>query len=99
MIQPTSNFHGYTRSDAVSGPGAKPVSGPKTNQAAEEAESENFSSANTQALREALSRTPEIRPEVVERGKRLAVDPNYPPREIIDRLADLMTRVREPNAE
>jgi hypothetical protein len=99
MIQPTSNFHGYSRTDALSGSGAKPVSGPKKNAQADAAEGESFSSANTNALREALSRSPEVRPEVVERGKHLAVDPNYPPREIIDRIAELMVRVREPNGE
>ncbi len=59
-------------------------------------DSERLSSANTQSLREALSKTPEIRPEVVENAKKLAVDPNYPPRELIERLAQLMTNSREP---
>ena len=56
---------------------------------------DRLSSANTQALREALNNSPEIRPEVVEKGKNLAVDPNYPPRELIERLAKLMVESRD----
>jgi hypothetical protein len=52
---------------------------------------DHLSSPNSQALREALNHSPEVRPEVVERGHRLAVDPNYPPREIIMSLAKLLS--------
>lgn len=99
MIQPTSNFHGYSRTDAVSGSPAKPTASSKVAASSEDSGGERLSSTNTEALREALNSTPEIRPEVVERGKRLAVDPNYPPREIIENLADLMLKAREPSAE
>lgn len=38
-------------------------------------------------LRAELNRQPEIRPEVVERAKKLAADPNYPPKEVLANVA------------
>jgi len=38
-------------------------------------------------LRAALDRHPEIRPEVVDRGRRLAAEPGYPPRPVLERIA------------
>ncbi len=38
-------------------------------------------------LRAELARQPEIRPEVVERARRLAADPDYPPTEVIRHVA------------
>ena len=91
MIHSTSNLNGYNRTDAAALSIAKQASTPKV--AADSGE--RLSSSNTQALREALNNTPEIRPEVVEKGKALAVDPNYPPRELIERLAKLMVDSRD----
>lgn len=92
MIHSTSNIHGFTRMDAAGNLPSKAA----TPQAHSHESSERLSSANTQSLREALNKTPEIRPEVVDKGKELAVDPNYPPRELIERLAELMNNSREP---
>ncbi len=39
------------------------------------------------ALGSALAGQPEIRPEVVEKGRALAADPNYPPRSVINQIA------------
>lgn len=50
-------------------------------------------------LQNALAATPEIRPEVIARATKLAVDLNYPPREIIDRIANLIALSRDPSAE
>tara|TARA_R110002050_G_scaffold166315_1_gene296806 strand:+ start:401 stop:679 length:279 start_codon:yes stop_codon:yes gene_type:complete len=50
-----------------------------------------------QHLQEALKKTPEIRPEVVERGRNLATDPAYPPLEIINRLASIITASQDPS--
>lgn len=47
------------------------------------------------ALRESLAALPEIRPEVVEEGKKLSVDPNYPPRAIIEDIARLFVQSRD----
>jgi hypothetical protein len=92
MIQSTSNLHGYNRTDAAALSLAKQASSPKADISSP---GDLLSSANTQALREALNNSPEIRPDVVARGKALAVDPNYPPREIIEGLAKLMVETRD----
>jgi uncharacterized membrane protein len=91
MIHSTSNLHGYNRTDAASLSLAKQASTPK----ADADIGERLSSSNSQALRQALNDAPEIRPEVVNRAKALAVDPNYPPREIIEGLAKLMVETRD----
>jgi hypothetical protein len=41
-------------------------------------------------LRSELSRQPEIRPEVLERARALAADPNYPSRDSLKKIAELM---------
>ncbi len=38
-----------------------------------------------------LSELPEVRPEMVERGKALLADPNYPSRQICEKIAGLVT--------
>lgn len=94
MIQPTSNTTGFIRTDALSKSTGQKT--PSSNSTA--TQSDTLSSANTQSLREALAQTSEVRPQVVARGKALAVDPNYPPREIIESLARLMISSRDPSA-
>ena len=92
MIQPTSNFTGYSRADAISNlPSQKTTSA----NAQTAATGDHLSSASTDSLRQALAQTTEIRPEVVARGKALAVDLNYPPRQIIESLAKLMIASRD----
>jgi hypothetical protein len=44
---------------------------------------DRFSTVNSDALRTALSAQPEIRPEVVARGRVLAADPSYPSVEVL----------------
>ena len=53
---------------------------------------ERLSTDQSQALRAALARTPEVRSEVVARGRALAADPAYPSPEIIGRLSALIVR-------
>jgi hypothetical protein len=94
MIQSTSNLTGYYRADALSKlPSQKtPPAGTQTGTG------DHLSSASTDGLRQALAQTGEIRPEVVARGKALAVDLNYPPRQIIESLAKLMIASRDLSA-
>jgi hypothetical protein len=40
-----------------------------------------------QVLQSALTDQPEVRPEMVERGRALAADPGYPPQSIIGQIA------------
>jgi hypothetical protein len=91
MIQSTSHFDGYNRADAVANAAAKAASAPKQGSQPRE----SLSQANSDALRQALSTTPEVRPDVVERGRKLVVDTNYPPRHIIEDLAKLMVESRD----
>lgn len=50
-------------------------------------------------LQAALKETPEVRPEVVARGRDLATDPAYPPLEIINRLATLISSSKDLSVE
>jgi hypothetical protein len=53
---------------------------------------DRVSTPGSTSLRSALAATPAIRPEVVERAKALALDPNYPPLQIIERVARLIAQ-------
>jgi hypothetical protein len=48
----------------------------------------DFSSSNR--LEENLRNLPDVRPEVVQRGRELAADSNYPPPEGIRRISQLL---------
>jgi len=53
---------------------------------------DQFSAENSVALRVALSSQPEIRPEVVARGRALAADPSYPSAAILGRVAQTLIK-------
>ncbi len=75
MINSTSSSDRAARTDSVPPVVIKaPVARPST---------DNFSAANTAALKTALGAQPEIRPEVVARGRALAADPSYPSNSIL----------------
>ncbi len=44
----------------------------------------------SRALEARLAESPEVRAEVVERGKELAANPKYPPGETIQKIANLL---------
>lgn len=48
---------------------------------------DNFSSDGTSCLKAALDRQPAVRPDVVERARALATDPDYPSAEVIRQIA------------
>ena len=48
---------------------------------------DRMSTEHAAILRAALQRQPEIRPEVVERARALAADPNYPSRDVMRSVA------------
>jgi hypothetical protein len=58
---------------------------------------DRLSTASAAGLRSALAATPTIRPEAVERAKALALDPNYPPLHIIERVAKLIADSQDPS--
>ena len=45
---------------------------------------------NSRALEARLDQLPDVRPDVLETGRRLVGDPAYPPRETIKRIATLL---------
>ncbi len=51
---------------------------------------DNVALRRVAALLSMLENNPEIRPEVVARGRALAADPTYPPPDIINKLAGLI---------
>ncbi len=75
MINSTSSSDRTIRPDAItSTPNKLVVHGSGHDQ---------FSAENSAALRSALASQPEIRPEVVARGRALAADASYPSAEIL----------------
>lgn len=69
---------------------ARPISLPAAGQAPVRVPAERSDQLTTEKaslLKTALARQPEIRPEVVERARALAADPNYPPLEVIRHVA------------
>lgn len=62
------------------------VSAPVSNNAG----ADTLSTENATRLKTALDNTPAIRPEVVERAAKLAVDPAYPPLAIIEKIAHMI---------
>jgi hypothetical protein len=53
--------------------------------------SDKLSSEMTDKVRASLAAMPEVRPEVVERGRQLASNPNWPTPEIINNIAGMIT--------
>jgi hypothetical protein len=82
MIHSTSPSDRTARTDAVSLVPQKPVvRGPGA---------DRFSAEQSATLRAALAAQPEIRPEVVARGKELAADPSYPSKEILRQVGQTL---------
>ena len=88
-IDPLSNY-GYTQHSRsrIGASGQQPgqPSGGAT---------ERLSVQSTGTVRDIFASTPEIRPEVVERGRELRADPGYPSQEIVERIAALVTPLSE----
>ncbi len=78
MINSTSSSDRTVRPDAVVPTPPKMV--------VRATSSDQFSAANSAALRSALASQPEIRPEVVARGRALAADPTYPSKDILSQV-------------
>jgi len=80
MISSPSSSDRPTRAEAVPVSGVGAARGSSTR-------SDRLSTGAATLLRAALDRHPEVRPDVVERGRLLASDPAYPPRPVLERLA------------
>lgn len=84
MIHSTSSSDRTARAEAAAPNTSKPaVRGPGA---------DKFTAQHSPALQAALAAQPEIRPEVVERAKALAADPNYPSTEIMRGIAAQILR-------
>ena len=85
MINSTSKTDPYVRPEAVGGmPPPAPAVAPRP------PETDRLSAASRESLQSALQQQPEIRPEFVSRGEKLVVDANYPPKEIIRRISEML---------
>jgi hypothetical protein len=51
---------------------------------------DSVSTTNATILADALNSQPEVRPDVVARGRLLAADPNYPPAAVIKQVAGMI---------
>lgn len=83
MISSTSSTDRTVRPELV------PVAGQSANRGLA-ARPDLISTESAAFLRSELGRQPEIRPEVVERARALAEDPNYPP---MDALREVATQI------
>jgi hypothetical protein len=87
MINSTPRSNPLARPDLVAPAAARPaVLSPGA---------DRFSAENSAALRAALAAQPEIRPEVVARGRALAADPSYPSVEVLRQVG--VTLLRSPD--
>lgn len=75
-----------TSTDRTIRPEMAPASGP-AGKRGPALRPDQISTESAAFLRAELGRQPEIRPEVVERARALAADPNYPPTEILRNVA------------
>jgi len=57
---------------------------------ATEAPGEKSDFREAAALERALKATPDVRPDVVEEAKRVVGEPDYPPRETLQKIATLL---------
>lgn len=85
--------------------GSSPIPSPdprrnRANAAAPSAPSQDtLSTENATNLKAALENTPAVRPEVVERASKLALDPAYPPLAIIEKVARMISASNDLSAE
>lgn len=88
-------IHSTSNSNSLPG-GVPAIGGKPAGKPAPVAQSrDTLDTTASTALRKALAALPEVRPEVVEEGKKLAVDANYPPRAIIEDIARLFVQSRD----
>lgn len=78
----------------------KAIAAPDTFPSAKAADlADHLSTGGAEALHAALADHPEIRPEVVARGRHLAADPAYPSAAILRNISDRLVRSPDPSAE
>jgi hypothetical protein len=88
MINSTSKTDPHVRPEAIAG---KPSPAP----APQSPETDRLSAASQESLQAALRQQPEIRPDVVALGQKLAVDADYPPMKIIQELSKMLIAMND----
>jgi hypothetical protein len=83
VTNPPSMIQSTSLSDAAGRPQALPSAVPVPTSVSAPAKNDSLSTNGIDQLRAALKSSPEIRPDVVERGRALAADPAYPSLAII----------------
>jgi hypothetical protein len=90
MINSTSKTDSQVRPEAIAGkPSPAPAPTPRP------PETDRLSAASKESLQAALQQQPEIRPEVVALGQKLAGDATYPPLEIIRQLSKMLIAMND----
>jgi len=93
MIHPTSQSLGSHRAGTL--PQINGHAAPQNK--VESSQPDSLSTSHAETLHRALEANPEIRPEMVELGRKLAADPSYPPLEIIEQLSKLFLNSADPS--
>jgi len=87
MINPTSQTDTVLRLGTFA---------PKSSQAKANAPvgtaNDTLKASSQDTLKDILKSQPEVRPEVVANGMKLAADKNYPPKDIVRRMSELLVR-------
>lgn len=88
-INPLNNSN-YVQQARINGR-SKPQDGAVT----QDQDSDSLSAETSENVRSALASLPEVRADVVARGRQLAADPNYPSQDIVNKIAQLITPLPE----
>jgi hypothetical protein len=93
MINSTSSHQGT--------PGAAPIAASQAGAAVRVRPSagDSLSTAGAELLRAKLASEPEIRPDVVARGRQLAADPSYPSARIVGEVARQLLESPDPSED
>ncbi len=92
VTYPPSMIPSTSLSNAAGRPQALPSAGQVPTNVSTPAKNDTLSTTGIDQLRAALKASPEIRPEVVERGRMLAADPTYPSSEIVRQISEQIVR-------
>jgi hypothetical protein len=85
MINSTSKTESRVRPEIIGGKApTAPARAPRPS------ETDRLSADSQESLQAALQQQPEVRPEFVSLGQKLAVDANYPPKEIIRQISKML---------
>jgi hypothetical protein len=88
-IDPLNNS-GYVNRSQINARGQKGQNSPVSPE-----DNDRLSAQLSSKVRATLAEMPEVRPEVVARGRELLADPSYPSAEIVRKIASLITPLPE----